>query len=66
MDGRLVVFEHTWSDDGYGYAEPIDSALVASFSDAWSLFCSKANLDYQHAFADPSLGSVLGQLGLDL
>lgn len=47
------IHEHTWSDDGYGYAEPIDESLVEDFEIAWRLFLTRANLECDHAFVAP-------------
>lgn len=44
--------EHTWSEDGYGYAEPI----LPDFPDLSALFdyfCQKANLNVRSGFRSP-------------
>ncbi len=44
--------EHTWSEDGYGYAEPI-SPDFSSFSALFDYFCQKTNLNVQSGFKSP-------------
>lgn len=44
--------EHTWSEDGYGYAEPI-SPDFPDFSALFDYFCQKANLNVGSGFKSP-------------
>ena len=44
--------EHTWSEDGYGYAEPISPDFTA-FSTLFEYFCQKANLTVEGGFKRP-------------
>lgn len=44
--------EHTWSEDGYGYAEPIWPDFCR-FSDLFDYFCQKANLTVENGFKQP-------------
>lgn len=44
--------EHTWSEDGYGYAEPI-SPDFSDFSALFDYFCQKANLNVRSGFKSP-------------
>lgn len=43
--------EHTWSEDGYGYAEPIDD--FAAFQYLFAHFCEKTNLKVEGGFKSP-------------
>ena len=43
---------HTWSEDGYGYAEPI-SPDFPDFSALFNYFCQKANLTVESGFKSP-------------
>ena len=44
--------EHTWSEDGYGYAEPI-SPDFPNFLALFDFFCQKANLIVEGGFKSP-------------
>lgn len=44
--------EHTWSEDGYGYAEPI-SPDFTDLSTLFDYFCQKANLNVERGFKSP-------------
>ena len=44
--------EHTWSEDGYGYAEPI-SPDFSDFSALFDYFCQKSNLIVDGHFKSP-------------
>ena len=44
--------EHTWSEDGYGYAEPI-SPDFPDFSALFDYFCQKTNLNVRSGFKSP-------------
>ena len=44
--------EHTWSEDGCGYAEPI-SPDFPDFSALFDYFCQKANLNVRSGFKSP-------------
>lgn len=44
--------EHTWSEDGYGYAEPI-SPDFPDFSALFDHFCQTINLNVQSGFKSP-------------
>ena len=44
--------EHTWSEDGYGYAEPI-LPNFSDFSALFDYFCQKANLTVEGGFKSP-------------
>ena len=44
--------EHTWSEDGYGYAEPIRPDF-SDFSALFNYFCQKANLNVESGFKSP-------------
>lgn len=44
--------EHTWSEDGYGYAEPI-SRNFPDLSALFEYFCQKANLIVESGFKSP-------------
>lgn len=44
--------EHTWSEDGYGYAEPT-SPDFPNFSALFDYFCQKANLNVSGGFKSP-------------
>lgn len=44
--------EHTWSEDGYGYAEPILPDFP-DFSALFNYFCQKANLNVLSGFKSP-------------
>lgn len=44
--------EHTWSEDGYGYAEPT-SPDFPNFSTLFDYFCQKANLNVRSGFKSP-------------
>lgn len=52
--------EHTWSEDGMGYAEPLPD--FTDFSALFRYFCDKANLRVEGGFEPPSSE----QLTLDL
>lgn len=42
---------HTWSTEGYGYAEPMDD--FNSFASLFAFFCEKANLSVAGGFKNP-------------
>lgn len=44
--------EHTWSDDGEGYAEPIEPDF-ASFNSLFEYFCQRAKLNVPGGFVAP-------------
>lgn len=44
--------EHTWSEDGYGYAEPLGSTL-ASPAELFEYFCMQTNLVLDGGFKSP-------------
>lgn len=44
--------EHTWSEDGYGYAEPIAPDFL-DFAALFNYFCRKANLNVGGGFKSP-------------
>lgn len=44
--------EHTWSEDGYGYAEPILPDFT-NFSSLFDYFCQQANLTVESGFKSP-------------
>jgi hypothetical protein len=60
------VHEHTWSDDGDGYAEDIDVPNITDLQTAWSEFLRRANIEYTHEFvhADPARAGGQDVLGL--
>lgn len=43
--------EHTWSEEGYGYAEPLQD--FADFAALFAYFCTKANLQIEGGFKRP-------------
>ncbi|MDP2834735.1 MAG: hypothetical protein Q8Q28_15820 [Pseudomonadota bacterium] len=43
--------EHTWSEGGYGYAEPLPD--FTGFSALFAYFCDKANLEVKGGFKAP-------------
>lgn len=52
--GRRIgpgTHEHTWSEDGGGYAEPIQD--FADFAHLFEYFCTKATLQVQGGFRRP-------------
>ncbi len=52
------IHEHTWSSEGYGYAEPLELVGVAA---AWKLFSEKASISGETFFHPDN-----GQMGLEL
>lgn len=44
--------EHTWSEDGYGYVEPLDP-VPDSLAELFGYFCNKANLTVVGGFKPP-------------
>ena len=46
------VHEHTWSNDGYGYVEPLDSSLDTLIK-LFEHFCAETNLKVEGRFKPP-------------
>lgn len=44
--------EHTWSEEGYGYAEPLDPSPTSP-AELFVVFCSKINLTLDGGFRPP-------------
>lgn len=44
--------EHTWSEEGYGYAEPLDPS-PDSAAELFALFCNKTNLSADGGYKPP-------------
>lgn len=51
--------QHFWSDDGYGYAEPLDEP--ANPQDAWQKFLELGNFKAEFAFVHPLSGTDAAQ-----
>lgn len=47
-----IVQEHTWSDDGYGYVEPLNIGPV-SLDELFGTFCNKTNLTVDGGYRPP-------------
>lgn len=44
--------EHTWTEVGYGYTEPL-KLEKEDIGDAWPLFCKKVNIVQNNGYTDP-------------
>lgn len=51
---------HTWSDDGYGYAEPLDLPKPPEGSEAWKRFVNGAGI-INSTFVHPDKDINAGQ-----
>jgi hypothetical protein len=60
------IHEHTWSNDGYGYAEPISSIDTNNQRGFWELFLNKANIEPNGNFVHPDSAIDAGQGKLPL
>ncbi len=64
--GQLIsgIHEHSWSQDGYGYAEDLDIAGITDLAVAWREFLIRTNVEFPYEFVHPDASRNLGQAGL--
>lgn len=64
--GKLIngTHEHTWSEDGYGYAEDLDIDGISDLAVVWYEFLQRANIEFPYAFVHPDPALNAGQTGL--
>ena len=55
--------EHTWSEEGYGYAEPFTLGSNAIHKDYWNYVTKRTNIALTGAYSHPTEGTD-GQLSL--
>lgn len=58
--------EHLWSDDGYGYAEPLHEQGLEDIVTAWALFGERAKVSLTGSFVHPDVSIQRGQRMLPL
>lgn len=66
--GQFVsgIHEHTWSEDGKGYAEDIEVEGITDVAKGWAEFLRRANVESPFQFVHPDPARNAGQADLPI